>query len=135
MLSGYHRYSGNDRRRYERLDLDLKVVYRVSGPPIVRLNIGDKEIEATMLNLSLGGMALATEYGIPVWTLLDIKFSLSRMDKEGEVSIYKPMEITGEVRSSILLEDKEYRLGICFTGINDKDKLDLADFIKGIDRR
>jgi c-di-GMP-binding flagellar brake protein YcgR len=131
---GYHRHSGNDRRRYQRLDLDVVVMYSVAEPLSIRATIGDREIEATMLNLSLGGMALITEYNIPVWTIIDIRFTLTKINKEGTIGIYGPMKIRGEVRSNIQLEEKEYRLGISFIRIEDKDKVELTEFLKTIIR-
>lgn len=126
----YRRYSGNDRRRFQRLDLNIIILYRVDGPPAVRMQIGDKEIEATMLNLSEGGIGLITNYNIPLWSLLSIKFTLSRMDKDGLVKFFGPMEIKGEVRSNVSLERNEYRLGISFMELSYQDKHTIADFVK-----
>jgi c-di-GMP-binding flagellar brake protein YcgR len=134
LKGGYHRYSGNDRRRFQRLDLNVIVMYSVAEPLTIRATVGDREIEATMLNLSLGGMALLTEYNLPLWTLLDIRFTLTRITKEGTVGMYGPMRIRGEVRSNIPLEEKEYRLGISFIRIEDRDKVELTEFLKTIIR-
>lgn len=126
----YNRYSGEDRRRFQRLDLNIIVIYRVDEPASVRVQIGEKDVEATMLNLSEGGIGLITKYNIPVWTFLFIKFTLSRMDKNGLVRFFGPMAIKGEVRSNVLLERDEYRLGISFTQMDREDKITIADFVK-----
>ncbi len=55
-LTMYRRYSGYDRRRFQRLDLNIIFLYRVNEPVFVRMQVGDKDIEATMINLSEGGM-------------------------------------------------------------------------------
>ncbi len=128
----YRKYSGNDRRRYQRLDLSIIVLYRIDEPVEVRMQLGDKEIEATMLNLSEGGIGLLTNYNIPLWSVLSIKFTLSRMNKHGEVFFQGPMEITGEVRSNVMLKEGEHRLGICFTGVDQKDKVEIVKFIKEV---
>lgn len=126
----YRRYSGADRRRFNRLDLDITVFYRIHEPLIVRIMIGDKEVEAAMLNLSEGGIAFLTNYDIPKWTMIFMKFTLSKMNKQGDVSLYGPMEIMGEVRSNASLERGEYRLGICFTRIDERDKGEISNFVK-----
>lgn len=126
----YRKYTGQDRRRFQRLDLNVIVVYRVDEPPLVRIQIGEKEIEASMLNLSEGGMALVTRYNLPAWTVLSIKFTLSRIDKDGKVVFYGPMEIRGEVRSSMPLEKNEFRVGICFTEMSQRDRAEIANFVK-----
>lgn len=126
----YRRYSGNDRRRFQRLDLNITILYRVDEPPAVRMQIGDKDVEATMLNLSEGGMGLVTEYNIPLWSFLSIKFTLSKMDKGGLVKFFGPLKIKGEVRSSVSMEKNEYRLGIRFMELDYQDKGAITDFVK-----
>jgi c-di-GMP-binding flagellar brake protein YcgR len=125
----FRKYSGRDRRRFQRLDLNITVFYRVHEPLVVRLLIGDREVEATILNISEGGIALLTEYDIAVDTILFIKFNLSTMAEDGSISLYGPLQITGEVCSNVFL-DNRHRLGIRFTEIQDKDKACIADFVK-----
>lgn len=129
MAIAYRKYSGEDRRRFKRLDLNITVFYKVHEPLHIKLMVGDKEIEATILNISEGGIGLLTHYNIPTWTALFIKFNLSRMNKLGIIKTYGPMNIKGEVRSNVSLEKDEYRLGICFIDIDPKDKTTIADFV------
>jgi hypothetical protein len=103
-----------DRRRFQRLKLNLSVNYRVDEPWYVRLKFKDQEIEATALNLSEGGLAILTNYDIPVTSLLSLKFSLFKLDKTGEVCFYNPVEISGQVRSNMVCEKNQFRLGLCF---------------------
>ncbi|MFH0738833.1 MAG: PilZ domain-containing protein [Candidatus Omnitrophota bacterium] len=126
----YRKYSGQDRRRYQRLELNITLLYRVNEPIVVRMQVGDKEIEATMINLSEGGMGFLTDYNIPLGTELFIKFTLSKMDKEGHITFHGPMQIIAEVRSNIAQEKNEYRLGVCFTKIKMQDKGGITDFVK-----
>ncbi|MDD2702422.1 MAG: PilZ domain-containing protein [Candidatus Omnitrophica bacterium] len=124
----YRSYSGNDRRRFQRWRMNLSVIYRVDQPVTVRLMIGDKEVEATTLDLSEGGMALLTDYNIPVGTSLFIKFTLFKVNSDGKVNFYGPIMIGGEVRSNIP-SDKKYRLGICFSQMDPQDKTEMAGFL------
>ncbi len=124
----YRSYSGNDRRRFQRLRMNLSVIYKVDQPVTVRMLIGDKEVEATTLDLSEGGMALLTDFNIPVSTSLFIKFTLFKVGGDGKVNFYGPVVIGGEVRSNVLSE-KKYRLGICFSQIEPQDKTEMADFL------
>ena len=126
----YRKYSGYDRRKYQRLDLNIVLLYRVNEPVTVRMQIGDKEVEATMLNLSEGGMGFITGYNIPVDSELFIRFTLSKMDKAGKITFHGPMRIVGAVRSNTLLERGDYRLGVCFTKIALQDKQEITGFIK-----
>lgn len=123
-------YLGQERRRFPRLRLHLAVIYQVNKPLTVRMQIGDKEIMATALDLSEGGIAISTDYDIPFKTNLMIKFSLFKVNDAGHANFYGPMEIIGEVRSNKPLEQDMHRLGICFTHIEEKDKLEIIEFVK-----
>lgn len=123
-------FSGNDRRRFQRLRMNLTVVYRVNQPLTVRMLIGDEEIEATTLDLSEGGMALLTKFDIPRGTSLFIKFTLFKVDKAGKVNFYGPMLISGEVRSNVISENDEHRLGICFVNMDEQDRQEMNSFFK-----
>ena len=125
-----YNYSGNDRRRYQRLRLNLSVNYRVDGPWQVRVKFGDQEIEATTLNLSEGGMAILTSYDIPVVSALLLKFSLFKINKEGQVSFYNPVEINGQVRSNTTCENNQYRLGLCFVRTESEQNCRIGAFVK-----
>ena len=53
------------------------------------------------------------------------------MDKEGLVSFNDPVEVTAEVRSSILFNN-DYRLGVCFKEIKEKDERNIGNFLGSI---
>jgi hypothetical protein len=69
-----------------------------------------------MLDVSQGGMAMVTNYDIPVATVLSMRFTLLKVDKE-IINFSGPLQVTGEVRSNIPAEKDEHRLGICFTKV------------------
>ena len=120
----------NDRRRYQRLSMNLCVMFKVVRPPDIRLRYGDEEIEANMIDISAGGMSLMTDRNIPATCVLHLKFSLFKIDKtSGAAVFYRPYEIKGHVRSSVSLE-KGRRLGISFIrqdGEVGRDMREIAD--------
>lgn len=120
----------NDRRRFQRLSFNHTVLFCVDGPKSISDILGQKEIEATTLDLSQEGMALLTEHNIPAWSMLRLKFYLRRAEENGFIGFDQPITVIGEVRSSILLENNSYRLGIYFKEIAPADKTELANFIK-----
>lgn len=108
----------NDRRRFQRLTMNLCVNYRIVKPLELRARLGDREVEAEMIDISSGGMAIMTDHNIPASSVLHLKFSLFKIDKNsGSAIFYRPFEITGHVRSNVRLE-KGHRLGICFQRYN-----------------
>ncbi len=122
-------YSGAEKRQFRRARVSLTVVYRANEPLSVRMLTADKEIQATMVDLSEGGMAILTNYSVPESTVLAMRFTLFKVNKE-EVSFYGPVSITGEVRYSTMIDKDFYRVGICFTEIDERDRREIADFVK-----
>jgi c-di-GMP-binding flagellar brake protein YcgR len=125
----HNRCWGSDRRRFQRLKVNLSVWYRVDNPLFVRNAVGDREIEAVTLDLSEKGMAISTKYNIPAWATLIIKLILFKTDRNGLVSFKDPVEILGEVCSNNLLENNEYRLGIRFKEINVSGESGISHFV------
>ena len=121
-------YPGSERRKIKRVRVSLSVIYRVNEPLTVRLLTAEREIRATMLDLSEEGMAILTDYDVPVSTILLMRFTLFRVDKD-DVSFYGPLEITGEVRDNVK-KDGECRVGIRFLKIEEDDKREVANFAK-----
>ena len=118
-----------DQRRFKRIKVNLSVIYRLARPAAIRLLIGNKEVKATMLDLSEGGISVLTNYDIPKVTALLIKFILFKIENN-DVCFYGPMKIGGEVRYNMPLGGNEYRLGICFKKINKLDKSEITNFVK-----
>jgi c-di-GMP-binding flagellar brake protein YcgR len=123
-------YTNNERRKSNRLKASFILTYQVNQPLSLRMTVGwDTDVVALMLDLSQEGMAISTDYDLPVATILLMKFTLINLEAEGDERV-KAMKITGEVKSNILLDKNEHRLGIQFTQINENDKFAIANFVK-----
>ena len=120
---------GNEQRKFKRIKINLSVIFRLAKPAAIRLLVGNKEVRATMLDLSEGGLSVLTNYDIPESTALLIKFTLFKVEND-DVSFYGPMDITGEVRYNMPLGGDEYRLGIYYKKIKNQDKVEIANFLK-----
>lgn len=132
MSRGY--WGNDDRRRFQRLKMNLTVFYKIEGPDYACQITQNKEVEATMLDLSSGGMAFITCNNVPVRAKLLIKFYLFKSDNTGMVSFSDPVELIGEVRSNIMSNYNEYRLGICFKAIHNDSKDLVSDFVESVVR-
>jgi c-di-GMP-binding flagellar brake protein YcgR len=121
-------YSDSEKRQHKRLKVNFTVIYRVDKPLEVRMMVGDKEVNALMVDLSEGGMCLLTDYNIPTGTVLLIKFTLINLNAYGDGRV-KSMQITGEVRYNVINPDHTHRLGIYFMEIDKKDQSAIADFL------
>lgn len=107
-------YIGNERRASRRLRMNCTVIYRINEPVSTRFMLGEKDLGAKMIDISQGGMAMVTNYDIPTSTVLSMRFTVLKVHDE-IVNFSGPVEITGEVRSNVLLDKSEHRLGIYFT--------------------
>ena len=130
----YNRSWGADRRRFQRLSVNLSVAYEVYSPENIRRMLGGKEVEATALDLGGGGMAVLTKHNIPIWSTLLIKFLFFKTDPNGLVSFSEPVDIVGEVRSTIAYPRNEYRLGIAFKGVENRRENRVADLAHALNR-
>lgn len=123
------RPDGPERRKQKRLSVNFIVTFRVNRPLQLQMSVANQEIDALMVDLSEGGMAITTDYEFQENTLLSIDFTLINPYVTEEQRI-KRLELMGEVRSNIFLQEaREFRLGISFTDIADTDKKAIADFI------
>lgn len=119
-----------ERREFKRLKINITVVYRVNKPSHIRVLVGEEEVEAVTLDLSQGGMSILTAYDIPVLAVLSIEFMIYNIDGLNKFRFYKSIKVIGEVRTNILGENNDYRIGIVFTKIDPEDKLEIANFVQ-----
>jgi len=123
--------SGRERRKFERLRVDFILNYRVDTPLEVRMSIGwDSEVDALMVDLSEGGMAILTSCDIPVSSVLSINFTMINLTAVSDENRIKTLSIAGEVRSNFAVDKTDRRLGIRFVQISQKDKEAIADFVR-----
>jgi c-di-GMP-binding flagellar brake protein YcgR len=127
---GSENFPEKERRKSQRLRVNITIVYRVNKPSHVRVLIGDDEVEATTSDISVGGMSILTVYDIPVAALLTIEFMIYQVNELDKFRFYKSIKATGEVRSNVLLENKFRRIGIVFKKLESEDKGEISNFVK-----
>jgi c-di-GMP-binding flagellar brake protein YcgR len=94
--------AGIERRKFKRLRVNFTVIFQVDRPLVARMTLGwRKEVEALMLDLSEGGMAIVTNYNIPPETILSIKFTLINLTLSSARRI-RIIEIDEEDRSAVV---------------------------------
>lgn len=121
-----------DRRRYQRLKVNLSVWFRLSARFHMISLPADEEIEAQTLDLSQEGISIVTKYNIPIYAELIVSFILFRMDRRGNIIFNEPLELTGEIRSNILISNNERRLGIWFKNIASEQRSKITQYISSI---
>ena len=122
-------YTGEERRKFKRVKASCIVMYRVSSPLSVRIMVGEREVNAIMLDISEGGAAILTNYNIPASTLLEERFILFNDKAIGDDNRLRSIETRGEARYSFLNQERCYRLGICFTDLSQNNRSFITNFV------
>ncbi len=122
-------YPTIERRRFKRLRASFLIVYRIRKPWEVLKQIGPKERVAVMYDISEGGMAILTNYDIPLATTLSLRFTLINPHIAGDNRV-RTLDAIGDVPYNIHLEKNEHRLGVCFTNISDGDRSAIANLVR-----
>jgi len=107
------------RRKFQRLDIHLKVSYKLLGP-----GKDSKVFEGTVLNLSAAGMYIHTKYIFPLNSVIELS-----LDIPGET---KKLTTDGRI---IYLADKDIQphiypgMGVAFAHLDSKKERVVIDFI------
>jgi len=119
-----------ERRKFKRAKVRFIVMCRVNSPLSVRIIVGHKEINAISLNLSEGGMAILTNYGIPTSSLITVEFIALNDNAFRDQDRSRSMEVQTQVRYNFLTKERAYRLGVSFIDISEDDRRFIADFVR-----
>ncbi|MCU0666559.1 MAG: PilZ domain-containing protein [Candidatus Omnitrophica bacterium] len=120
----YMHSHSSDRRRFQRLNMNLSVFYRVQSPLDLKIGTGDREFEATTLDISPAGMAFLSKYNLPEKSCLSMKLVLFQVRRDGMVDFNDPVEMTAQVRSCVSYAGGDYRVGVSFNEINTNSQED-----------
>ena len=107
------------RRRFKRLDIHLKVRYRLVGD-----QKNPKTFDGNVLNISAAGIYIYTPYTLPINTILDMEFNLPDLPKV--------LEATGRI---MYIADKEIQphsypgIGVAFVHLTPEKEKAIIDFI------
>jgi len=125
------KYSGQERRRFKRAEVNFIVFYKVNSPLTVRMRFGNIDINALALDISEGGMGVLTDYDLPALSIVTVRFIMLDDNAPSAESRTRSIEVKGEVRYNFWIEEERaYRLGIQFIGLSDEDRNFIANFIK-----
>lgn len=120
-----------ERRKYQRLNVNLSVLFRVMGPSRIFEMVQGREFEGKTIDLSLGGTALISSYFLPPKARLFVKFVIYETNHVGQTQFHEVLTVFAEVRSAILHQDhRNYRLGLEFQDLNDDRLRTLNDIVE-----
>jgi len=107
-------YEGLERRSSKRFRMNCTVIYRVDQTMDARFSLQGHDLRAKMLDISQNGMAMVTDQDIPVATVLSMRFTLLKIDKE--LSDFLVLRKSSERYVPVFpWTEHQHRLGISFT--------------------
>ena len=125
MYNGYQ-----ERRRFKRLKAKFIVYFKVDKSLEGCITFEDKETNALMIDIGEGGVAITTNYDIPVSTTLSIEFTLMNNNAYIENDRTAVIKVAGKVGNGGSINEKERRLGIIFLDIREAEKEAIANLVK-----
>jgi c-di-GMP-binding flagellar brake protein YcgR len=128
------KYRGIEKRRFDRVGTNFIAVCRLRKAVSVTMAADEEDIDALMLDLSEGGLALSIDHKVPKSTCFLVKFILVHSNTYTRKD-FSPIQIEGKVRSCVPTKDKRYRLGVSFTEITEADKKSIIKFIEDMSKR
>ena len=118
-----------ERRGFQRTRIKFLVLYKVNEPLNVRLQIGDRLINAIAVDLGAGGMAVLSNFAVPVDTIVNLQFTLVNEEEAKDEDRCRTIDIRGEVRYNQPTKDKAYRLGIRFLDMSAGERNFIIKFV------
>ncbi|MFH1414416.1 MAG: PilZ domain-containing protein [Candidatus Omnitrophota bacterium] len=123
---------GSERRKSKRTKANFTIIYDVHKSVSMDVSLAGQEVDALMMDLGKEGLAITTNYEIPIASILNMKFTLINRRAQDKNNKSRSIYIMGEVRSSIRLENGEYRLGIHFIQLKDEDAKAIDNFVEAM---
>ena len=126
----YNRKWGQDRRRFQRLNLNLVVWYKLLRPMEAGNMLGTEDREAITVDISPFGMAFMSSYNIPLFSDLALRFIIFTSQDGTYSNLTIPLEVNAKVRSCTPAEKGEYRVGVSFSNIQLEQQQKLMKFAR-----
>ncbi|MDD5130937.1 MAG: PilZ domain-containing protein [Candidatus Omnitrophica bacterium] len=119
-----------EKRNHKRVPVSFAMLYAVKLPIAVRMYMGGLERPAVARNIGEGGLALLTNFKIPVDSLLTVKFTLTNDVISNIRERTRSFELSGQVCYCMPEEKGAYLLGVSFISIVPTESLFISNYIK-----
>jgi len=123
-------HSKKERRKFARIKNKCVIMSKMSSPASGGAILRNKEFNAIMLDLSIGGMAFLNRNKIPKNTLLTNKFILISGITANQARRLRLIEVKARALYNLLTKKGMYRIGLQFTRLS-KDARIFINKCKG----
>ena len=120
---------GEDRRTFKRAAASFILSFSVKAPSEVSAQYAGRELDAIAQDIGEGGIGLLTNGVIPVGARLSMKFKIFNEPEYMDDKSHRAFELEGDVRSSLITEETDYRLGVEFVSVSEDERRFLTNFV------
>jgi hypothetical protein len=118
-----------EKRQFKRVPVSFDMLYTVKLPIAVRMYTGGCERPAVARDIGEGGLALLTNFEIPVDALLLLKFAITNDAVMSNEERTRNFELDGQVCYCRPLENGSWQLGVSFVNIVNSERLFISNYI------
>ncbi len=114
---------GKKTRNHVRIKLDASATLIINGPTKGQVSLPQEGREAAIVDISITGLGVISTMPFSQGAMLRIQMDGAKFNMD------KPINIRGEVRYCKPQREKEYRLGIKFVEVEDRDLNKIKEYI------
>ena len=129
-MSGKQEPQGKDRRIYKRIYASFGLMFNVKSPFEVRVQFGERDVDAIAVDIGEGGIGMLTNGVIPIGTRVEMKFKIFNESEHELQGSYRAFELQGDVRYSVVTRESDYRLGVQFVIVTAEERQFLTDYVR-----
>jgi hypothetical protein len=118
-----------EKRKHKRVPVTLDMLYMVKLPISVRMLTGGQERPAIAQDISEGGLALSTNFELPIDALLLLKFAITNDAVISNEERTHHFELDAQVCYCRPLDNGSWRLGVSFVNIVTSERLFISNYI------
>ena len=123
-------------KRREAVNANVEYAIHDAAGTSVKLNLpGIVFMKSSLIDISVLGCAIDSQYLIPPGVVLDLKIDRSPFLLQAAEGAKEPIPLLGTVKSCVMKAQGRYRLGILFTKSDKKDIAFVEKFIDAKERR
>lgn len=123
-------------KRREAISATVEYAIHDAAGTSVKLNLpGTVCMKSSLIDISVLGCAIDSQYLIPPGVVLDLKIDRSPFLIPPGEGVKEPISLLGTVKSCVMKAQGRYRLGILFTKSDKKDMELIEKFIESKERR
>ena len=124
-----NRFSGQDRRKYCRVDAKFLVDYKLKIVDGDSLRVVGRVSTGVMHDISVGGLCLLIDSNLPLGSEMDLDFTIYNSLAKSYDERMRKVRALSKICYNISLANREHRVGLEFKNVSKEDKVIIGDYV------